>query len=479
MNISFIRYIIGYVITIESVTMLLPALVALIYNESAGSAYLMCAIAFLIVGILLIIKKPKSNQLFAREGFALVGLSWIILSVIGALPLYLSGDVETYIDGLFEISSGFTTTGATILSNVEAISKAGLFWRSFSHWLGGMGVFVFLLSIMPMAGGNNIHLLRAESPGPSVGKLVPKLRDTAKILYAIYFVMTVIMFVMLLVAKMPVFDAINISLGTAGTGGFAIKNDSIAGYTDAMKWIITAFMILFGVNFNAYFLLLGRNKKEAFKVEEVKWYFLIIIASVILITINIVDIYGNVYDSVREAAFHVGSVITTTGFATTDYNLWPTLSKVIIVALSFMGACAGSTGGGIKVVRIVLVLKAIKREIENYVHPRLVRSVRMEGKVVDDTGLRGIFVFLGAYATIFVISLVLISFDQFDIVTNFTAIAATMSNVGPGLEVVGPCGNFSGFSDFSKCVLIFDMLAGRLEFFPMLVLFSPFMWKRK
>lgn len=479
MNFAFITYIIGWVISLEAVAMLLPCIVAVIYGEKQGFYYLGVALIFLIVGILTVRKKPQNQQLFAKEGFTAVGISWIVLSIIGALPLFISGEIPNFVDALFEITSGFTTTGASILNDVEALSHTALFWRSFSHWLGGMGVFVFLLTIMPMTGGNNIHLLRAESPGPSVGKLVPKLRDTSRILYLIYFVMTFVCFICLLIAGMPLFDAVVTSIGTAGTGGFGIRADSIGSYSDACKWIITIFMILFGVNFNFYFYLLGKNKKEAFKIEEVRWYFVIILVAVAVITLNINSMYDSVFDSLTDAAFQVGSIITSTGFATTDFNLWPTLSKTLIVALMLMGACAGSTGGGIKVSRYIILYKAAKQQAYTFVHPRSVRTLTMDGKAIDKEMVKGVLLFVTTYFFILMMSIIIISIDGFDILSNTTGVIACLSNIGPGLEVVGPAGNFAGFSMLSKIVFIIDMLAGRLEIYPILILLTPKLWLKK
>lgn len=479
MNVSFIMYIIGWIISIESVAMLLPALVGLIYQENEGWCYLVVAVISMIVGLLLIRKKPEKTQLYAREGFAVVGLSWIVLSLIGALPLYFSGEMPVFINALFDIVSGFTTTGATTRTEVESFTHVAHFWRCFSHWIGGMGVFVFLLVIMPLTGGNNIHLMRAESPGPQVGKLVPKLRDTSKILYLIYFALTVLTFILLIViGRMPVFDSMLLAFGTAGTGGFGLRNDSIGSYNDAVQWIITIFMILFGVNFNFYFFLLGKNKKEAFKMEEVRWYLIVILAAIGVISFNIRHEFSSIYECIKQASFHVGSLVTSTGFAMYDYNTWPTLAKTILVSLMFMGACAGSTGGGIKVSRFVILLKTVKQEIYSYVHPRSIKTITLDGKAVEKSMIKGVLVYFGLYAIIYVISLLIISIDGFDITTNFTAVVACICNIGPGLEMVGPAGNFGDYSVLSKCVLIFDMLAGRLEFYPMLVLFAPSMWKK-
>lgn len=478
MNLQIVVYLLGWVITLESAFMTLPALVGLIYGEKQGIVYIATAALFAIIGVLAIIKKPKNMQFFAKEGFAIVGLSWIAMSIIGAVPFCLSGDIPNYVDALFEITSGFTTTGASILTDIESLSHATLFWRSFSHWIGGMGVFVFLLIIMPLVGGYNMHLLRAESPGPTVGKLVPKAKQSAKILYAIYFSMTFIQFLLLVIAKMPVFDAICTALGTAGTGGFGIKGDSMASYSLLIQWIVTVFMILFGVNFNLYFYILRREFKLAFKMEEVMWYFGIIAGSVLLIFIFIVKSYDSWFKALTDSAFQVGSIITTTGFATADFNLWPTLPKVILVGLMFMGACAGSTGGGLKVSRYLIFVKAVKQEINTFIHPRSVKSVEMDGKVLDKSTIKSVCVYLCLFAIVYTGSLFIISFDAPDVTTAFTSVVATINNIGPGLEVVGPAGNFAGFSVLSKFVFIFDMLAGRLELFPIILLLVPSLWKK-
>ncbi len=478
MNYSIITYILGWVLSLESVFMLLPCLVAVIYQEKSGFAFLIVALVCFALGMFIKRKKPQNQLLFAREGFVIVALSWLVMSIFGAMPFVLSGDIPFFIDALFETISGFTTTGASILSNVEALSHASLFWRSFTHWIGGMGVFVFLLAILPMAGGYNMHLMRAESPGPSVGKLVPKVRETAKILYSIYFIMTIVEIVILLIAKMPLFDAITIGVGTAGTGGFGIKNDSVASYSVAVQWIVTIFMILFGVNFNAYYMLLGKDRKHAFKLEEVKWYFLIIIATTGVIAFNIKDLSGGMVKAVRDAAFQVGSIITTTGYSTADFNLWPQLSKSLLVMIMFIGACAGSTGGGIKVSRIIILFKTVKQEIASFIHPRSVKVIKMDDKAIEKDTIRGVSTFLVTYVIIFGVSMLILSFDNLDMVTNFTAITATINNIGPGLELVGPTGNFGGFSVLAKLILMFDMLAGRLELYPMLLLFAPAVWKK-
>ncbi len=478
MNYSIISYILGWVLTIESIFMFIPCIVAAIYREKEGFAFLIVALLCLAIGLLRIRKKTKSQFFYAKEGFVTVALSWIIMSIFGALPFVINRDIPSFTDALFETISGFTTTGASILSDVEALSHCSLFWRSFTHWIGGMGVFVFLLAILPLTGGYNMHLMRAESPGPSVGKFVPKVRETAKILYAIYIVMTLVEIILLLSAGMPLFDSLTVSFGTAGTGGFGIKNTSIADYNMVIQAIISIFMILFGVNFGAYFLLLGNNKKDAFKLEEVHWYLTIIAGAVAIITINTKDMFHNLFTAFHHALFQVASVITTTGYSTTDFDLWPQLSRAVLVIVMFIGACAGSTGGGIKVSRIIILVKSVKQELGYFIHPRSVKVIKMDNKPLSANSIRGVNAFFVTYTLIFVASLLIITFDNFDLVTNFTAVTATLNNIGPGLKLVGPTGNFGIFSPVAKYILMFDMLAGRLELYPILLLFTPSVWKK-
>ncbi len=478
MNYSIISYILGWVLTIESIFMFIPCIVAAIYREKEGFAFLIVALLCLAIGLLRIRKKTKSQVFYAKEGFVTVALSWIIMSIFGALPFVINRDIPSFTDALFETISGFTTTGASILSDVEALSHCSLFWRSFTHWIGGMGVFVFLLAILPLTGGYNMHLMRAESPGPSVGKFVPKVRETAKILYAIYIVMTLVEIILLLSAGMPLFDSLTVSFGTAGTGGFGIKNTSIADYNMVIQAIISIFMILFGVNFCAYFLLLGNNKKDAFKLEEVHWYLTIIAGAVAIITINTKDMFHNLFTAFHHALFQVASVITTTGYSTTDFDLWPQLSRAVLVIVMFIGACAGSTGGGIKVSRIIILVKSVKQELGYFIHPRSVKVIKMDNKPLSANSIRGVNAFFVTYTLIFVASLLIITFDNFDLVTNFTAVTATLNNIGPGLKLVGPTGNFGIFSPVAKYILMFDMLAGRLELYPILLLFTPSVWKK-
>lgn len=458
--------------------MVLPTVVALIYRESEVWCFLATMAVCLMVGMLLVRRKPKNQIFYVAESFVAVSLSWVLLSVMGAVPFVLSGYIPNPIDALFETVSGFTTTGASILSSVEQLPKCLLFWRSFTHWIGGMGVLVFLLSVLPMVGGSHMNLMKAESPGPIVSRLVPKVQMTAKLLYQIYLGMTILEAVILILGKMPIFDAITITVGTAGTGGFAIRNDSLASYTAFQKNVVTVFMILFGVNFNFYFFLLMRKMGQAFKMQEVRAYFLIIASAIGIITVNTVSLCGNALQAFQDAAFQVGSVITTTGYATVDFDKWPQLSRTIMVLLMFIGACAGSTGGGIKVSRVLILLKSVKKELKQYLHPSVVEKIKMDGKIVEHEVVRSTNVFMVAYVLIFAVSVLLISLDEYDLVTNFTAVTATFNNIGPGLALVGPTGNFGFFSNFSKVVLIFDMLAGRLEIFPVLLLFSRETWKR-
>lgn len=479
MNYSIVLYILGCVLKFESAFLVLPALVGLIYREHASVSYLAVAVLCLILGVLLTHKKPRSTNLYTREGFVAVALSWIIMSIFGAIPFVLTGDIPFYVDALFETISGFTTTGSSILTDVESISKASLFWRSFSHWIGGMGVFVFIMAILPMMGGSTMNLMKAESPGPSVSKLVPHVKDTAKILYGIYIAITVCEATILRALGMPLFDSLTTTFGTVGTGGFGIRNDSIAGYSPAIQITITVFMILSGINYTAYFYILTGKIKELFKIEEVRWYLAIIFGSVAVITWNVRSLYPTFSETLRHAFFQVGSIITTTGYATTDFDLWPALSKTLLVTLMFIGACAGSTSGGIKVSRILILLKTIRKELSLIIHPRQVKKIRMDGHPVDHETLRSANVFLVVYFVLLLTSMLLISVDEFDFSTNFTSVVTVLNNIGPGLNLVGPTQNFSIFSPFSKFVLMFDMLAGRLELFPMMILLMPSTWKRK
>ena len=445
---------------------------------------------FLItVGILLVLQaalfflcKGAPRVFGATDGFISVSISWIVMSLLGCLPFYLSGEIPSYVDALFEMVSGFTTTGASVVPNVEGLSKGILYWRSFSHWLGGMGVLVFLLAVAPGDGqgkGFTMHLLRAESPGPNVGKLVPKMRKTAAILYIIYIVMTVINVIFLLCGGMSLFESLCTAFGTAGTGGFGIKNDSLASYSPYIQNVTTVFMFLFGINFGCFYLLLLRQFRGVFKDEELRAYVGIVIAAIAIIVLNIRGLYGTLEETIRHAAFQVSSIITTTGFATTDFDLWPSLSKTVLLVLMVIGACAGSTGGGIKVARVLLLFKSLRRNIRQVMHPNRVQVVRNNGAVVEEQVLENTHAYLAAYVVIFIVSVLLISIDGFSSTTNISAVLACFNNIGPGLEAVGPTCNFSGFSVFSKIVLSLDMLAGRLEIFPILALLSRSTWKNR
>ena len=478
MNISIILYTLGRVLAIESAFMVLPGIVAIIYRENNWWTYFVVALIGMLAGLLISLKKPKNTQFFAKEGFASVGLAWFLISLTGALPPFISREIPNYIDAVFEMSSGFTTTGATILTDVEAMSHATLFWRSFSHWIGGMGIFVFLLAVMPMVGGVNMHLLRAESPGPVVGKLVPKMKDSSQILYFIYILLTLVQIISLWIMGMSFFEAVCTSFATAGTGGFGVYNSSIANFSTLIKWDVTIFMILYGINFNVYFLILARKFKNIFKIEEVRTYLIVIVVSVAVITLNIFKTYDTFGGALTDAAFQVASIITTTGFATCDFNLWPALSKTILVLLMITGACAGSTGGGLKFSRVLILIKAVRQEINSFIHPRSVKAVGMDDRTVDKTVVKSVCVYAVLFALIYFGSVFIVSIDKYDMVTNFTAVLATMNNVGPGLEVVGATGNYAGFNYLSKIVFIFDMLAGRLELYPILLLFVPMMWKK-
>lgn len=479
MNRKSIVFLLGWIIKIEGLFMALPTLTALIYREKAGWYFLLTGLFALALGSVMTYFKPYDNRFYAREGFVTVSLGWIVLSLIGALPLYFCGEFPKYIDAVFEVVSGFTTTGASVCPDVEALSHCVNLWRCFSHWLGGMGVLVFVLAILPLAGGGqNLRLMKAESPGPSVSKLVPKLKDSALYLYAIYMALTAVMFVLLVIAKMPVFDALCTAIGTAGTGGYGIKGDSIGGYSPLIQNICTVFMFLFGVNFNFYFLILIKRVKDAFSIEEVKWYFIIYVVASVLVAISATAQGQGFFYNLHHAFFQCASVMTTTGFSTLDFDLWPQFAKMIMVGLMFVGACAGSTGGGMKVSRFIIYIRTAKKELSFLIHPRSVKIVKMDGKKIEHEVIRSANIYLICYVLIFAASLLLLSLENYDFTTNFTAVAATFNNIGPGLGLVGPTQNFAFWSFFSKIVIIFDMLAGRLEIFPMLILFSPATWRK-
>ena len=479
MNYSMIFFIIGWVFLIEAALMAPSALVALLYAEQSIWAFAAAIGLCLLLGVPLVRRQPANKVFYAKEGCVTVALSWIVMSLMGALPFVFSGVIPSIVDAMFETVSGFTTTGASILKDVEVLPRCMLFWRSFTHWIGGMGVLVFLLCLLPMSGGGySMNLMKAESPGPSVSKLVPKVRSTAKLLYGLYVALSLLELALLLLGSMPLFDALCTTFGTAGTGGFGIKNSSIGEYSAYIQSIVTIFMILFGINFNVYFLLYMRKPKEAFRCEEAGWYLAIIAVSTLIITVFIRNSFPDLVTAFHHAAFQVGSIITTTGSSAAAFNVWPAVPKAILVLLMFIGACAGSTGGGIKVSRIVLLFRTMTREIEQIIHPHMVKKLKFEGRVVGQEVLRSVNAFMVAYVLIFAGSTLLVCLDGFDLVTSFTSVAATLNNIGPGLELVGPASNFSCFSDLSKIVLIFDMLAGRLEIFPLLVLFFRDTWKK-
>ena len=484
MNYKMMGRFLAQILSIEGVFMI-PALCISLYCGDAmavrGFVFTLLVIAGLVL-VLAMLCRGAPSAFYAKEGMVCVAVTWIVLSLVGCLPFYISREIPSYVDALFEIVSGFTTTGASIVPEVEKLSKGIIYWRSFSHWVGGMGVLVFLLAIAPSGEkgrGFTMHLLRAESPGPDVGKLVPKMRKTAAILYIIYVVMTILNVVFLVVGDMPLFEAVCTAFGTAGTGGFGIKNDSMAGYSPYLQNVTTFFMILFGVNFSCYYLLLLRQFQSVFRDEELRTYLGIILGSILLITLNIRGYYDTLEESVRHAAFQVGSIITTTGYATTDFDLWPSFSKTILLCLMVVGACAGSTGGGLKVARLLLLVKGLRRNIRQMLNPRKVEVVRNNGKVVDEKILDTINAYLAAYVLILFAVFAIISLDGFSVGTNFSAVLCTFNNIGPGLEAVGPTCNFSQYSALSKLVLSWAMLAGRLEIFPILVLFSRETWKKR
>ena len=477
MNFKIILNILGWVFNTEATCLLLPLLCAVIYGESVVP-FLVAIAACLVAGVPLSAMKAKNKTMYAKEGYVTVALSWIAISLMGMLPFVVSGSIPNVFNAFFETASGFSTTGASILSDVEVLPKSILFWRSFTHWIGGMGVLVFLVALLPLSGGSNMHLIKAESPGPSVSKLVPKVKTTAKLLYGIYIALTLIEVILLLVGGLDMFEALTLSFGTAGTGGFGIKNSGIADYSSYVQNVITVFMIIFGIDFSFYYLIIIKKIKSAIKMEEVRVYLGIILISVLLITINCYNMFPNVADALKHVFFQVASLITTTGYSTTDFNAWPEFSKCILLCLMFSGACAGSTGGGVKVSRLVILFKSIIKEIKILSHPKRTVKTTMNGRIIEHETIRAINVYMAAYFAIFLVSVLILSLDKPDFTTNFTAVLATINNIGPGLSEVGPTGNFGGYSDFSTLVLTFDMLVGRLEIFPMLVLFSPWSWKK-
>ena len=477
MNGKMIRNILGWLLIFECGFMLVPTVTALVYREREVWAFLVTMLLCGTIGALFVWRKPKDSVLYAREGFVIVSLSWILLSLFGAIPFCISGAIPNYLDALFETVSGFTTTGASILTEVEPLPRCMLMWRSFTHWVGGMGVLVFIMAFIPLSGGQNMHIMKAESPGPSVSKLVPRVKTTALILYSIYIVMTLIMFVLLLFGNMSVFEALCTALGTAGTGGFGVLNDSMASYSPYIQWVVTVFMLLFSVNFSCYYLLLLGRIKDVFSAE-LRTFIAVVGTVMLVVTLNTRGLFDSLGEAVRHVAFTVASLISTTGFATENFDAWPELSRALLVLIMFIGACAGSTGGGLKISRLMILFRGAFNEIGNLIHPRRVKRVTVDGHPVDNEVVRATNVYMMWYVLLFTVSVILISFDDHDLITNFTAVTATINNIGPGLNLVGPTGNFAFFSIPSKLVLIFDMLAGRLELFPMLVLFAPATWRR-
>ncbi len=477
MNKRMVFNTIGHIARIEAILLLIPALVSVIYKEECVWAFLITAVSAFVFGMVLnLICRTKDRVIYAKEGFVVVALSWIVLSLIGAIPFTLSGEIPSYVDAFFETVSGFTTTGSSILTNIESLSKGMLFWRSFTHWVGGMGILMFVMAIIPNLSERSIHIMRAEVPGPVVGKLVPRVKDTAKILYLIYIALTFLEMVLLCFGDMPLFDSIIHSLGTAGTGGFGIRADSIASYSAYCQWVITVFMLLFGVNFNLFYLLLLGKIRTALKSSELWVYISVFGISSLVITLNILPIYSSVSKSIRLAAFQVASIVTTTGYATSDFNQWGSISKSLIFVLLFVGACAGSTCGGLKISRLMLLFKSVSREFKKMLHPRSVATVKHEGKAVEDTVINSVNIYFALYMICIFATFLLISFESFGFETNFTAVITCVNNVGPGFALVGPSGNFSIYSNFSKIVLSAAMLLGRLELFPMILAFSPSNW---
>ena len=481
MNYSMIRFVLFRLLRVMGSLFTLPLIVALIYKEyDSAISFLILALACFVVGSVFTIKKPSNRVIYAKEGFAITAVAWIAVSMMGAVPFVITGTIPNYIDALFETVSGFTTTGGSILYSVDNIEKSVQFWRTFTHWIGGMGVLVFLLAVVPMADGYSMHLMRAESPGPVVGKIVPKVKDTAKILYIIYFGITVSEIICLIISGMPVYDAITISFSTVGTGGFAVRDTGMMGYSLVSQAIIIVFMALCGINFTVYYFLLNRKPKEAFAIDEVKFYLFTMIAAASLIAVNVYR-SGCVEDprlAFHHALFSVTSIMTTTGFCTLDFDTWPMMSKLILVVLSLIGACAGSTGGGFKFSRALIVIRNARNELNFIVHPKAVKRVYMDGHSVEGTTVKSVTAYLGIYVITFIASTLVVSLDNFDFQTTVTSVVATLNNIGPGLGMVGPTGNYAEFSYLSKLVLMFDMLAGRLELLPIFIILKPKTWKR-
>ena len=479
MNYKMIKYTLGWLLIFEAAFFIVPIITGLVYREGATLAFLWSLLCTGGIGGLLIINKPRNSKLYSRDGFVIVALSWIALSIFGALPFMFSGVTDSFVDALFEIASGFTTTGSSIFATVADLPKSILIWRSFSNWIGGMGVLVFVMAFLPLGGAHNMNIMKAESPGPSVSKLVPRVKTTALILYVIYFIMTLIMFIILICGKTNPFDALCISFSTAGTGGFGTRNDSFASYSSFVQIVTTVFMLLFSINFSSYYLALRGKLKESFN-SEVRVFIGIVVAAIGIMTLDnlISGVFDSFGESLKHSSFTVSTIISTTGFASADFATWNNLSQTVIVLLMFIGACAGSTGGGIKVSRILILVKGFFRELSMILHPRQVKKISVDSRKVEHEVVRSVNAYIVCYFLIFAASVVILSFEETDLITNFTAVAATINNIGPGLAEVGPASNFGHFSILSKLVLTFDMLAGRLELFPMLILFSPQTWKK-
>lgn len=479
MNRKMIFYTVGRIALVEAALMLLPALVSLIYLERSGVSFLITGAIALTLGFLLTRLKPSDTSIYAKESFSIVAYAWLLMSALGALPFVISGAIPSYVDAFFETVSGFTTTGASILTEIEGLDRGILFWRSFTHWIGGMGVLVLVTAVVSNIGDRSINILRAEMPGPTVGKLLPRSKDTAKILYVIYIALTLIQIILLRTGGMPLYDSIVHTFGTAGTGGFGIKNDSIASYSPYLQWVITVFMLLFSINFNLYYLLLIRKFKPVFKSGELRFFLVMVLCCITVVTVNVAPLYSSVSEALRHSAFQVSSIVSTTGYATADFDLWPELSKAILMLLMVVGACAGSTGGGLKAARVVILLKSVGRELQKLLHPRAVKAVSTEGKKLDDSTLNGVNSYFSIYIICIVVVYILLSFESFDMETNFSATLACFNNIGPGFGGVGPTANYAAYSGFSKVLLSFAMLLGRLEIFPLLLGLNPFIWKSK
>ena len=477
MNIRMLVYILGKVLLIEGVLMLLPVLCGFFYGENQVIYYMVLAAAYIGLGFLISMKKPKNMTVFIKDGCVATALSWIVLSVCGCIPFILTREIPSFTDAMFETASGFSTTGASILTDVEAMSHTSLMWRSLTHWIGGMGVLVFLLAVVPMTGGSNMNLMRAESPGPSVGKIVPKVRSTAKMLYLIYLAMTITEIVILFACGMPLFDSICSAFGTAGTGGFGVRNDSFASYSPLIQWIVAVFMIMFGANFNFYYYFTTKQISKAFKMSEIKVYLAVVAVATGIICFSLRGFYGSFGESLRHSFFQVSTIITTTGFATTDFDLWPSIAKFLLLILMIIGACASSTGGGIKIARFQIMFKTVKREIHTYIHPRTVKKIHVDGKTVDSDIEHSVALYFFIYLITFAASMFVVAFEGHDLVTVFSSVAATLNNIGPGLSLVGPTHNYAFFSGVSKWVFIFDILAGRLELMPLIVFLNPSTYK--